>query len=446
MRHARLPVDLGSITSKLFGEPSHTLSLLDPPNVGHKPVTNSTAGEPGKPNNVDGSTAPDAPTSTTTPITALPESEVRTNSVRSSAYCASVKVEPRGTLALIVGSEANGNGPCKFLVSADNVRLLSPVWAELVSKASMIVWRLGRRQIHLPDDDPDMMLLLMRVAHLKFNTVTLDLSFEQLLQLALICNRYECTEVLRPFHEKWSSLHREKILQPGFEQWMFVAYQFGYEEDYVRIANHLAMNCRVNPIGELLVPGSDTQKLEGHFPPNALQCIQFVRSKTLKCFLNTTYALANSMVNLNTCKAHSGPANPESSTASTNPSSLISDSERDECTLLNTGSFLRHLSTIGYWPAVQRISSVHDSLSEVADLLMHVRVITLKTYRSDSVMGEAGVEAETPMQRHEACNAGRMLAVKIREAMETMDRPVEYDTLEVIRKNANRWEAAEKRE
>lgn len=45
----------------------------------------------------------------------------------------------------------------------------------------------------------------------------------------------------------------------GYEQWLYVACQFGLVEEYLRLAKHLALNARVDDNGELLNPGTSIQ-------------------------------------------------------------------------------------------------------------------------------------------------------------------------------------------
>jgi hypothetical protein len=108
----------------------------------------------------------------------------------------------------------------------------------------------------------------MQIVHLRFKVLASRLSFLQLVDLAVASQRYNMHEVLMPFLSTWTAPHRQGILHPGKEQWLFIAYQFGYEADYRHLAKHMALNCRVDKDGNLLNTAGDV--ITGTFPDNAL--------------------------------------------------------------------------------------------------------------------------------------------------------------------------------
>jgi hypothetical protein len=128
---------------------------------------------------------------------------------------------------------------------------------------------LGRKKIRLADDDADMMLVFMLIAHLRFSEVPRKLGFHQLLGMARICNRYNVNEVVDPLVPEWMAAHKSRLLETGYEAWLYIAYQFGMEVQYLRLANYLAANCRINAAKQLLIPGT-SHILTGHFPERCL--------------------------------------------------------------------------------------------------------------------------------------------------------------------------------
>jgi hypothetical protein len=126
-----------------------------------------------------------------------------------------------------------------------------------------------KRKLLLPNDSPDVMVQIMRIVHSKFNVVAQSLSFRQLVDLAVTSERYKMNQILIPFLPRWSMPYRQSILEPGKEEWLFVAYQFGYEEDYRLLAKHMAWNCRVDKLGYLV--NSAGNVITGIFPEKALR-------------------------------------------------------------------------------------------------------------------------------------------------------------------------------
>lgn len=108
----------------------------------------------------------------------------------------------------------------------------------------------------------------MRIVHSQFKEVVQKLTFRQLIDLALTSQRYATNHVLIPFLSKWTEPYRQKILSPGKEEWLFVAYQFGYENDFRILAKHLALNCSVDEEGKLI--GTNGKHISGVAPPGAI--------------------------------------------------------------------------------------------------------------------------------------------------------------------------------
>jgi len=177
-------------------------------------------------------------------------------------------IHPKGDLILEVG-QAGRSGKRTIITLCDTVKHSSPEFKVAVGKSTRNGLFNLARTIHLPDDDADMMLVLMQISHANFNQVPTRLDFAQLLEMARLCEKYGMNEKVRPFLLGWIAPHQEKILEPGHEQWLTIAQQFGLEQDYFRLAKHLVLNCQVSRDGQLLVPGSD-QRLKGHFDANTI--------------------------------------------------------------------------------------------------------------------------------------------------------------------------------
>jgi hypothetical protein len=250
-----------------------------------------------------------------------------------------VKLDPKGSLALIVGSELKHNGPRKFLVSPDALSQLSPAWRDIVARQMPTgSWRLrfGPVKVHLTEDDPDMLLLLLKIAHLQFQGFDhLELEYHQLLELALICRRYDTNKVLGPFLGKWTDPYRQIIFNHGMEEWMYVAWQFGFEDDYLLLARHFALDCTIDTDLQLIAPSG--KPLHGWFPPGAVgklliqvpflvldyshllhlsliktsARIEKARWDLLQLLLHTTYQLVKNMIVKNTCQCNSNCTSPK---------------------------------------------------------------------------------------------------------------------------------------
>lgn len=193
-----------------------------------------------------------------------------------------VTVYRKGTLVLFVGNPITESiGPQRIVVSPHVLSDLSPVLHQLYKKDSERhgKWSHKRKtRLDLPNDNPDVMIQIMYIAHLQFDKVAPSLTFPQLVDLALASQRYETSKILIPFLSRWTAQYRGEYLQPGREEWLFVAYQFGFEEDFRRLARHLVFNCRINDHGHLI--GTSGRPLEGAFPKGTI-CKLFPYSQHL---------------------------------------------------------------------------------------------------------------------------------------------------------------------
>ena len=182
-------------------------------------------------------------------------------------------------LTLIVGEGERTQ--VTIIVSPDVVRNLSKNWETLVDESKQRIkskawpsslsrkYAKERRQIILPNFDPVMMVQVMKIAHYDFNGLFATLNFQQILATALISYNFQTNRLLIPFLGNWAVSHKEKILQPGYEEWLFIAWQFGFEDDYLKLSKHLAIHCQVDDDGQLLNLAGD-KILIGHFPKHAL--------------------------------------------------------------------------------------------------------------------------------------------------------------------------------
>jgi hypothetical protein len=163
----------------------------------------------------------------------------------------------------------------QIFVSQVHISNLSARWSAALKKNKV------RNPLHLTvpqyefeNVDPSAMALILYIAHLNTRCLPQTLSLVQIIQLAKLAEQYDLNHVLIGYLDLWLTPHRRRILERGYEQWLYVAWQFGLEGDYIRLANHLAIHSAVNREGELLYPGC-SNRIRGTFPPNAWSTFSF---------------------------------------------------------------------------------------------------------------------------------------------------------------------------
>lgn len=95
----------------------------------------------------------------------------------------STVLDPSGDLQLSTDTQ-------DFVVSSRAMCLASPVWRAMFDPHGH--WTKQSSGVaDLPEDDPDALLILLRIAHLQFSRLPEKLAdYEHLLQLAVLCNKY----------------------------------------------------------------------------------------------------------------------------------------------------------------------------------------------------------------------------------------------------------------
>lgn len=80
----------------------------------------------------------------------------------------------------------------------------------------------------LKSDNPEAFAAILYAIHLQSENVPKHTqNFDQLVNLAIICDKYDCATAMGHWKEKWVAQWRDKALVLGYERWLFVAWTFG---------------------------------------------------------------------------------------------------------------------------------------------------------------------------------------------------------------------------
>lgn len=176
-----------------------------------------------------------------------------------------------GDVTLLVGT---GETQQPVLTSSSTLRLASPVWRAMFGQR----WAESESsEVPFPDDDVEAMLLVLRIAHLRFQELPQKhgISFNSLLNLAFVCDKYDLVRMVRPFLDLhcWAQpfLHMTdpKTCQPA---WLFIAWTFGYSESFDALAKRLVRAVATSDMdGRTIVGVTGGPELQaGTLPPDIL--------------------------------------------------------------------------------------------------------------------------------------------------------------------------------
>ena len=98
-----------------------------------------------------------------------------------------------------------------FVVSSAVMRIASPVWKTMFDPQGHFMdsqRSFTHGVMDLPEDNADALLCVLRIAHLQFRRVPERLDYAGLLNLAIICDKYDTVAIVRPVSD---SLIRDSV-------------------------------------------------------------------------------------------------------------------------------------------------------------------------------------------------------------------------------------------
>ena len=107
------------------------------------------------------------------------------------------------------------------------------------------------RTITLKEDDFDATELIMKVIHHQNSTIPVQMSFQQLDAIAVICDKYDLRVCLIPWSYHWMQPYMKTTEKDGFESWLFISIVFRNEIAFTRITKHLILNSTLSSTGDL---------------------------------------------------------------------------------------------------------------------------------------------------------------------------------------------------
>ncbi|KAJ9300922.1 hypothetical protein DTO271G3_2086 [Paecilomyces variotii] len=223
-----------------------------------------------------------------------------------------------GDLMLVVGS----NKIRTFKTFSSLLASTSPVWKDRVTLAK----NQGSKSLHLPNDDPNSMLLFLKIVHLLFPELPKKVPFDLLYSLTRFCDKYQVRHLFIPFIPRWFAPFIRDNLKPERTEWIFIAAV--WEIDYMLNSwlSHVCWNARKDSDGDLSYGG---RKVADLLP-------DFGRDNILyKINLERVFALGEL---IHACEGVLGG------------NCCLEDSHNEQCHMLTTGYLLRGLERLGGWP------------------------------------------------------------------------------------------------
>ncbi|MCJ1368297.1 hypothetical protein MMC16_007439 [Acarospora aff. strigata] len=259
-----------------------------------------------------------------------------------------------GDLLLLV---TYSNDRIVFVVSSHAMSLASPIWKKTLKPPfPKLVSRidgdddLQDKQVDFSEDNGEALLLLLRIAHLQFSKVPSTLTFESLLDVAILYDKYDCVGLVGPWLSLWLSNEETQSKEQGYEEWLFIAWVFGREKTFKELATKLTHEVKINAKGDCLT--STGEIFPSQMPPDIIESILDIRQATVKALLNVLYDYVDRF--------------------ESNKETICRENSK-ECDALVYGSLLRGLQEADLWPR-KSSKTVHISVQELASKLNSLNI------------------------------------------------------------------------
>jgi hypothetical protein len=319
-----------------------------------------------------------------------------------------------GTSSASEPTTSTPNNP--FVFSTGNVRLKArdPISKELVigsvSSDAMVlashVWKkflfppweeggsvsLAQKEIDCSEDDPVALLILLNIAHLQFRSIPATLSYEDLYNVAILCDQYDCIQLVQPWLEKWLQDETMRSLKEG-TGWLFIAWVFGRDAVFETLAAHMVEEVQTNAEGQCL-DKSGNPIPSNYMPPGILgKCtphpvsiltltpflenILKIRLATIRKLLDSPYSQIQVYERVSKTADHSLFPN----------GTVCQMGNAPACDALVYGSLTISLFKVGLWPK-KAAEDIYCSVETVAYMIRSVKVLGLPGYSDHTYCGK----------------------------------------------------------
>lgn len=190
-------------------------------------------------------------------IAPSPENQDCTPSGSASPDPPTIYLDGDGDLWLRVTAEKEGHTQ-DFVVCSRTLMRLSLVFKALLSGGFQESRPTeGEWIVALPDDDRGALLALLNIIHGRFCIVPDKPRLEELYRILCVANKYDMTEVVCPWADKWAKVAEEAQRdKTGGNPAMlaFVAWELGHQELYSKMAYKFLGECSIDDNGRLATP------------------------------------------------------------------------------------------------------------------------------------------------------------------------------------------------
>ena len=102
-------------------------------------------------------------------------------------------------------------------------------------------------ELSLEDDHPYALTVILMALHSRSDMVPVDPAFKDLVELAIVCDKYDCRGGVFPWGDVWGAAWKPRMLESGYEEWLFVAWVVGIKEVFNKLPRKLILESYPDP-------------------------------------------------------------------------------------------------------------------------------------------------------------------------------------------------------
>lgn len=110
----------------------------------------------------------------------------------------------------------------------------------------------GAQIISFEEDNFESMTTVTRIMHLQSDQVPMKITFKQLYQVAVLCDKYDLRRCLGPWMDIWTGPYLDCYAKQGFEDWLFISAVFRHACLFKKVTRHLIINSEISGESYLL--------------------------------------------------------------------------------------------------------------------------------------------------------------------------------------------------
>ncbi|KAF2654179.1 hypothetical protein K491DRAFT_779718 [Lophiostoma macrostomum CBS 122681] len=285
-------------------------------------------------------------------------------------------ISPNGDMHFVV-TLTNGNHFGKFLVSSNCIHIASRTWSSLLDALPDNPPSL--RRLEIVDDCGVMIRHALYAAHFHGRGLPTRLPFKELVHVAELCKRHDLLELFYPYIREWAYPWLSRVLNPGYEMWIVIAYEVGYYDIFKALSEHSAERI------ELGSDGVDGDSI----------CYESLNLSTSPIAGDILYSLVRMRLQLvqNILDACYGMVERWSQDKPICSASTYASS----CTSLVLGSLIKGLRSKGLWPKKQTAKTWRESAATLRQTITSIRVQGFHSKRFNTCIS---LESEFPDDRY----------------------------------------------